>query len=52
MDSIKALHKDALISSVLGDELLRKYTRAKTKEWDEFRLSVSDWEIRHYLEDV
>lgn len=51
-ESINALKNDKVISSVLGDELLKKYTHAKLKEWDSYRTSVSEWELREYLEEI
>jgi len=47
--SIRALTKDEVIKSVLGDDLYKEYIYAKEKEWDSFRLHVSDWEIEQYL---
>jgi len=32
--------------------LYHKYIRAKEKEWDSFRLHVSDWEIEQYLYNI
>ncbi|MFH0927141.1 MAG: type I glutamate--ammonia ligase [Candidatus Micrarchaeota archaeon] len=50
--SLKALKEDPVICSVLGEDLLQKYLHAKTKEWDSFRTTVTDWETREYLERV
>lgn len=50
--AVRHLTKDELIQSVLGKDLMKKYVRAKTKEWDSFRLHVTDWEISEYLENV
>ncbi len=52
MEAIIALKRNEIIASVLGDELLKKYIRAKSKEWDEYRIHVSDWEIKSYLEII
>lgn len=49
-DSIKALQADSTISSVLGNDMMRKYALAKKAEWDGFRTSVTDWEVKKYLE--
>jgi len=48
-DSLKALQRDPVISSVLGEDLLKKYVKAKQDEWDGFRTAVTDWETREYL---
>lgn len=50
-DAIEALKKDALILEVLGEHASKKYIEAKEKEWEEYRISVTDWEIRNYLAD-
>jgi glutamine synthetase len=47
--SIRALTKDEVIKNVLAEDLYKKYIYAKEKEWDSFRLHVSDWEINQYL---
>ncbi len=52
MEAIISLKRNETIASVLGNELLRKYVRAKSKEWDEYRIHVSDWEINNYLEII
>ncbi|MDQ1266911.1 MAG: glutamine synthetase, partial [Bacteroidota bacterium] len=52
ISSLKALQNDEVISSVLGNSFLEKYIRAKTQEWDSYRIWVTDWEIKSYLEFV
>lgn len=47
--SIRALTKDDVIKDVFSDDFYKKYIYAKEKEWDEYRLHVSDWEIDKYL---
>jgi glutamine synthetase len=48
--AIRALTKNEVIASVLGDEMMKKYVRAKTEEWDDFRIRVTQWELDKYLE--
>jgi glutamine synthetase len=50
--SLLALKENSIIGSVLGPELLKKYIRAKMREWDEYSIHVSDWEVREYLENI
>jgi glutamine synthetase len=50
--SIRALTRNEVIQSVLGQDLYKKYIRAKEKEWDSYRLHVSDWEINEYIETI
>ena len=40
---------DSYIQSVLGEDLSRKYIRAKKKEYADYRAQVSEWEIERYL---
>lgn len=47
--AIKELKQDGLARSVLGEETFKRYVEAKTKEWDEFRLQVTSWELEKYL---
>ncbi len=51
-DAVNAFKNNELISGVLGGQLSKKYVRAKQKEWDDFRISVTDWELDNYLEWV
>ena len=44
------LKRDKLMRDVLGEHLFEKYVDVKTKEWDEFRLQVTPWEIDTYLD--
>lgn len=50
--SIRALTKNEVIKDVLGEDLYKKYIRAKEKEWDSFRLHVTDWELGEYLNTI
>lgn len=48
-DAIDAMHQDDLVRDVLGDHVLERYTSAKRREWNEYRISVSQWELDRYL---
>ena len=48
--ALKELKEDAIIQETLGKHLYEKYVEAKTREWDEYRLHVTDWELDKYLE--
>ena len=41
--------KDAYIQEVLGEDLSRKYIEAKTREYQEYRGQVTEWELSKYL---
>jgi len=48
--ALDELEKDKLIKEVLGEHLFERYIDIKTREWDEFRKQVTDWEIGTYLD--
>lgn len=48
-DALDELEKDPLILATLGDHVSTQYLAGKRKEWDDFRTSVSQWEIDRYM---
>ena len=48
-EAIEALEEDEFIKDVLGEHLVKKYIRAKKKEWEEYCMQVTDWETNRYL---
>jgi glutamine synthetase len=49
-EALVELSKDKVLVDALGTSAYEAFVRAKTEEWDEFRLRVSDFEIERYLE--
>lgn len=49
-DALVELKRDSVVQEALGEHVFEQYVAAKTQEWDEFRLSVSQWELDRYLE--
>ncbi len=47
--AIDALESDPVVSSALGDHVLKHYAEAKRIEWDVYRTQVSEWEKEQYL---
>ena len=43
------LEKDDLLVNVLGKALAKKLITANKKEYQEYCMQVTDWEIAHYL---
>ena len=41
---------DKLMQEAVGANVTEKLVDAKNKEWDDFRRSVTDWEIKRYIE--
>ncbi len=48
--ALQELKSDRVVKEALGQHTYERYVEAKTKEWDEFRLQVTQWEIDKYLE--
>jgi len=48
-EAINALKKDNIILEVLGESIAKTYIEAKEKEWEDYRTSVTDWEIKNLL---
>jgi glutamine synthetase len=50
LEALDELKKDKLMQEVLGEHLFERYIDVKTKEWDEFKKQVTNWEIDMYLD--
>ncbi len=50
IEALSELEQDAVVRTALGETAYTSFLRARQKEWEEYRLSVSDWEIGRYLE--
>ncbi|NLG50345.1 MAG: type I glutamate--ammonia ligase [Chloroflexi bacterium] len=52
-DSLQAalseLEKDQVVQEALGPHIYERFMDAKTQEWDDYRLSVTKWELDRYL---
>jgi glutamine synthetase len=46
---LKLLAGDRLMCDTLGEHVLSQYLEGKKKEWDAYRMHVSDWEIGKYI---
>ena len=49
LEAAREFEKDAFIQDVLGEDLSKKYIRAKTKEYEDYRAQVTEWELGKYL---
>lgn len=49
-EALAELEKDEVLKAAMEPTTYEAYMRAKTEEWDEYRLRVSDFEIERYLE--
>lgn len=48
-EAIEELRKDEVIQQALGQHVYERYVEAKTQEWNEYRLYVTQWELDRYL---
>ncbi|HNT29508.1 MAG TPA: glutamine synthetase family protein [bacterium] len=44
--------KSKLMKELLGEYTHRRYMATKLEEWEDYRLSVTKWELDRYLEDI
>ncbi|MCL4875223.1 MAG: type I glutamate--ammonia ligase [Anaerolineae bacterium] len=49
-EALEDLSKDEVIREALGSHIYDAYVRAKQAEWEGYRLNVTDWELKRYLE--
>ncbi len=49
-ESINELKNNKLIQDALGKHLYKRYIHIKTKEWNEFKMQVTEWEREKYLD--
>jgi glutamine synthetase len=48
-DALEEMKNSVLVREVLGEHIFRKFLDLKRREWREFSISVTDWEIKRYL---
>ncbi len=48
-EALDALRADPLMRETLGEHVFSQYVLGKEKEWDEYRTSVSQWELDKYV---
>ncbi len=48
-NAIETMQSDALVMDTLGDHIGSIYVDAKLKEWNEYRMQVTPWEIDKYF---
>jgi glutamine synthetase len=48
-EAIDELAGSDLMSRALGDHIFPRYVELKRKEWDEYRVQVTEWEKEKYL---
>jgi len=48
-EALSRMAESKLVKETLGDHIFQHYLHLKNMEWDEFRISVTDWEIKKFL---
>ena len=48
-EALRELERDDVIAEALGEHTFRRYMEAKRREWDEYRVQVTQWELDRYL---
>ncbi len=48
-EAIDLLKESSLMKETLGSHIFDKFIEYKTREWDEFRKTVTEWEIKKYI---
>lgn len=49
-EAIEVFKKSAICKNVLGEHLFYKYVEAKEREWKDYHTTVSDFELKRYLD--
>ncbi len=49
-EAIQEFAANPLSKETLGDHIFSKFIEAKEKEWDRYRIAVTDWELEEYLD--
>lgn len=49
VEALQELQKDELVREALGEHAYERFLEAKTREWDEYRTQVHQWELERYL---
>ena len=48
-EAITELSKSEMVRKALGPHIFDRYVELKRKEWDEYRVQLSQWEMDKYL---
>ncbi len=48
-EAVEMMKRDPLVLDTLGGHIAEQYIRGKEKEWDAYRVQVSEWELEKYL---
>ncbi len=49
-EAIEKLKESKLMQEMLGEKTFEKFVFSRTKEWEDYRLQVTPWEMKRYFE--
>jgi len=49
-EAISELRNNGLVRETLGEHLFNRYIDIKTREWNDFKMQVTKWELERYLD--
>ncbi|MFZ3069821.1 MAG: glutamine synthetase family protein [Anaerolineaceae bacterium] len=52
LEAVNEFEGDQLLKNALGESLSDKFITARLAEWEDYRIHVSDWEVKRYLETI
>ena len=50
-EAIVALKENPLAKEALGEHIFKKYIQGTKKEWNRYRMAVTDWEVNEYMKN-
>jgi glutamine synthetase len=48
-EAINEIERDKVVQEALGEHAYEVFLRAKKAEWNDYRIHVTDWELKKYL---
>jgi glutamine synthetase len=51
-EALDELRQDEVVQEALGPHVFERFLEAKTIEWNEYRMYVSQWELDRYLDEI
>ena len=48
-EAVGELSQSELMKKALGPHIFERYVELKRKEWDEYRVQLTQWELDRYL---
>ncbi|PHR24664.1 MAG: type I glutamate--ammonia ligase [Desulfotalea sp.] len=49
-EAVEAFAANPISKETLGEHIFSKFIEAKEKEWESYRIAVTDWELKEYLD--